>query len=108
MDVWEVLQDELERYKSSALAVRHCTNTYEARCVVLIKDISRKSFDEAHSCFDEPYETQSKLAIAKYKHDFKLADSLGEFVYCFERDVPLSREYWYKNFRAGLEWPREE
>ncbi|MCP1621436.1 hypothetical protein [Pseudomonas nitroreducens] len=108
MDIWEVLQDELERYRSSALAVRHCTNAYEARCVVLIKEISSKSFDEAQGFFDELYEIQSKLAIAKYKYEFKLADRLDEFVYCFERDDSLSREYWYKNFRAGLEWPHEE
>lgn len=45
--------------------------------------------------------------IAKYKYEFKLADKLDEFVYFFERDDCLSREYWYGSFKAGLEWPRE-
>ncbi|WP_140419910.1 hypothetical protein [Achromobacter denitrificans] len=107
MDIWEVLQGELERYRSSALAIRHCTNAYEGRCMVLIKEISSRSFDEAQECFDELYDIQNKLAIAKYKYDFKLADNLDEFVYFLERDDCLSREYWYGRFKAGLEWPRE-
>lgn len=62
MDIWEVLQGELEHYRSSALAIRHCTKAYEARCVALIKEISSKSFDEAQGCFDELYAIQNKLA----------------------------------------------
>ncbi|WP_146745087.1 hypothetical protein [Microvirgula sp. AG722] len=108
MDIWEVLQDELERYRNSVLSVRHCMNAYEAKCVALIKEISNKPLDESQVYFDELYDIQSKLATAKYKYEFKLADRLDEFVYCFERDDLCSREYWHKKFREGVEWPRDE
>ena len=108
MDIWEVLQEELERYRSSALVIRHCMNAYEARCAELIKEISTGSLEDAQDYFDELYGIQNKLATAKYKYEFKLAGRLEEFVYCFERDDYSSREYWYKKFNEGLEWPRDE
>lgn len=108
MDIWGVLQEELERYRSSVLAIRHCMNAYEARCVELIKEISSGSLEEVQASFDELYDIQGKLATAKYKYEFKLADKLDEFVYCFERDDFSSREYWHKKFKEGLKWPRDE
>ncbi|NWL76727.1 hypothetical protein DM872_07680 [Pseudomonas taiwanensis] len=108
MDIWEILQDELERYKSSTLAVRHCLSAYESKCTELIKEIPCRSFDQAQDCFDALYAIQNKLAVAKYKYEFSLPDRLDIFVYQFERDDISSREYWYGKFKEGQEWPHDE
>lgn len=108
MEIWEILQEELKRYRSSVLSVRHCMYAYEEKCTMLIKEISSRPFNQVQVFFDELYEIQDALACVKYKYEFKLPDKLDEFVYCFERDDSCSREHWYKKFRGGLEWPHDE
>ncbi|MBD9402829.1 hypothetical protein [Comamonas sp. CMM02] len=108
MDIWENLLENLESYRNVNIAIRHCMSFYENRCSAIIKEIKSKSYDESQTLFNEIFDIQNKLATAKYKYEFKLNDKLEDLVFCFERDDSYSREYWYKCFKEGLEWPEEK
>lgn len=108
MDVWNDLQDELERHRSSASIINQYLYAYGQECCVLIEKISAcASFDEAVEYFDALYEIQRRLSTVKYKFGFLLSDRFQDFIYCLDRDDVYSRKHWYGEFRAGLKWPSE-
>lgn len=107
VEIWSILEDELVRYRDVVSHIQLLLMRYEKDCILLISEISQKTFDDSQCIFDELYSIQEKLSIAMYKYEFSLNERLKNFVYYFDRDDLVSRKYWYKKFRDGLKWPDE-
>ncbi|MDN0125251.1 hypothetical protein [Yersinia aleksiciae] len=107
MDLWPILEDELERYRACTSSIRQYLMKYESLCSELILRISSKEFDDSQSDFDELFDIQAKLATATYKYEFQLSKRLQDFVYYMDRDDLYSRKFWYQKFQAGQTWPEE-
>ncbi|CQD34274.1 hypothetical protein [Yersinia mollaretii] len=107
MDLWPILEDELERYRTCMSSIRQCLIKYENLCAELIVRIASKEFDSCQSDFDELFDIQGKLATAKYKYEFQLSTKLQDFVYYMDRDDLYSRRFWHKKFQEGQTWPKE-
>ena len=107
MDIWPILQAELDAYRKAVDAARRCLIAYEQESERLIQEISSGSFDEVQIAFDRLYEIQAHISTAQYKYEFPLTDRLRSFVYQMDRDDFASRRYWWERFRSGLLWPEQ-
>jgi len=108
MDIWNDLENELERYRTSVSIIYQYLHVYEEECATLIGRIAvSSSFDEAVEYFDSLYEIQGRLSTVKYKFEFSLSARLQDFIYYLDRDDIYSRKYWYEEFKKGLKWPAE-
>jgi hypothetical protein len=108
MDIWDDLQRELERYRSSISIIRQYLKVYEEKAGILIEKISAcSSFEEAQESFDNLHEIQCRLSTINYKFEFPLGDRLQDFTYHLDRNDIYSRKYWYEEFRKGLRWPED-
>lgn len=107
MDIWPILEDELERYRACMSSIRQCLIKYESSCCELILLIGSKDFNDSQSDFDELFDIQGKLATATYKYEFQLSKRLQDLVYLMDRDDLYSRKFWHQKFQSGQTWPEE-
>lgn len=106
MYTWEEFEQRLMTYRDTCIDISRIVSTYEQRIKELVCSIQQLSYEKAHPIFDELYELQGHLASASYAYDIKLSPELDIFVYHFDRaDDEYIRQYWYKQFHAGVTWP---
>lgn len=108
MNIWDDLQGELERYRTSSAIIRQYLRLYEEECNILIDRIAESySFDDAQVIFNDLHKIQREISMIKNKFEFPLNDRLRDFVYYMDRDDSYSRKYWYEKFKKGIKWPDE-
>lgn len=108
MDIWNELECELERYRSSHSLIQQYLDVYEKECEILIEQISEcSSFEAAQGYFESLHAVQRRLSTAKYKFSYPLGSKLESFVYHLDRDDFYSRCYWYDKFRGDIRWPND-
>lgn len=106
---WTEFEQRLITHRDVKIDISRMLFKYETQIKEYIDKIQQLIFEEAAPLFDELYEIQDYLSVAKYKYHLELKEELNWFIYHFERgDENDVREYWYSRFCNGFIWPFNE
>lgn len=102
------IDSSIDSYVDTSTRINNALYKLEKECELLIKNISHHtSLEDSIILFDELHSIQRYISRLKYKYEFPLSHKWLDFEYFLDRDDILSRKYWYKKFKDGLEWPDE-
>jgi len=102
----QVMNESLEDYAKTKAQIRQCLPAFEKICSHLIEKIASGSQADAEGEFDQLLQLQGTLSKAVFVHEIDVGKRLMAVVKEFERlHDSNTREYWFKQFKAGITWP---
>lgn len=107
MELWPDFEEQLKCYQNSIFLIKQYIRKYETRCVELINTIGNKEFDDCQEDFDELFDIQQQFSRMLYKYNYQPEKKIADFIYYLDRDDVYSRQFWYKKFKEGQQWPAE-
>lgn len=105
---WNEFKQRLITYRDVTIDLARILDAYELQIKELLQQIQLLTYEDSLPIFNQLYEIQDHLAIAKFRYDLELNEALDIFVYHFDRDdKEHTSQYWYQKLKKNKDilWP---
>ena len=101
--------EELEQYAISFnetnTKLNRLMSYYEKKCIDLLNKLQYIDFRESDIVFNELFAIQDVFAKLKYKYHINMNQFFENFIYYFDRQDDVNKEFLYKHFHVNLNFP---
>ena len=79
---------------------------YERRCADLLEKLKHIDFSESDAVFNELFAIQDVFAKLKYKYHINMNQFFEDFIYYFDRQDDVNKEFLYHHFHIHSGYPK--